>query len=310
VPQRTNLFQELILIIHEHTSENATVTESAMPICRITGNAREVDIYIQQQVAGHEVVVSVECRDYNKPQSVEFVDAMWGKHASLPTDKLILVSSKGFSKEAKLRAEGLGIRTISPYDKPDSWRTEIANDLRSVWAKTFRTSPKQLVLTLDWPDGAEKNVSSLVGDGSPLLYDADGVVRTNAADLMSTAVSSIDPNNDAFRDALGHEQTFELDCTEFLSRATDTITCKPIDFHIKEADSGTLIRIASAVVKGSLEVRVGEMTLKHGDFEGTGFAHGSSDLEGDTVFFVATQAPNGGRRTKVRVDWRDAPAER
>jgi hypothetical protein len=127
---------------------------------------------------------------------------------------------------------------------------------------------------------------------------------------MSTVVSSIELNSDAFRDALGHEQTFELDCAEFLSRATDAITGKPIDFRRKEADGGTLIRVANAIVKGSLELRVGEMTLKHGEFEETGFAHGSSDLEGDGVFIVATQAPDDGRQTEVRVDRRDSPAER
>jgi hypothetical protein len=60
VPKRTNLFQEVVEIIHRHMADGATVEASAYLPSQRTGSDREVDVVIRGEQAGHEVIVSVE----------------------------------------------------------------------------------------------------------------------------------------------------------------------------------------------------------------------------------------------------------
>jgi hypothetical protein len=60
VPKRSNLFQEVVEILHRHMAGNATVEASAMLPSQSTGALREVDVVIRAKQAGHDVIVSVE----------------------------------------------------------------------------------------------------------------------------------------------------------------------------------------------------------------------------------------------------------
>jgi len=74
--------------------------------------------------------VSVECtrRNSSRPATVEWVEQMWGKHHSLTTDKLILVSKSGFTRPALAKAKwlGIGIYTLAEAEKLD-WQSVIRN---------------------------------------------------------------------------------------------------------------------------------------------------------------------------------------
>src|SRR5260370_5160822 len=87
-------------MIQRHIAGQAKVTESAELTDRATGAPREVDVFIEAQVAGHEIIVSVECRDHARKQAVGWIEEMHAKHSNLPTDHLVLVSSSGFTPNA------------------------------------------------------------------------------------------------------------------------------------------------------------------------------------------------------------------
>ncbi|MDI9973365.1 restriction endonuclease [Rhodococcus sp. IEGM 1307] len=304
MPQRSNLFQELVAIIHAHISDDATVTESAMVIDRATGKRREVDVYIERDVAGDPVVVSVECRDHKRsPQSVEWVEQMHGKHATLPTHKLILVSKSGFTRQAEAKAAALNIKTVTPHEDPDGWGTDIVNNLNSVWAKTFRARPQEVVLSIQQSDGTVVHVSNRIDESeSPLsLFYPDGTFRMTAADLVSTVMSSVPADNSAYRDAEGHERKFSIDSD--LPTAKDAQTGEPIELFVYESSSNALLRVVNAVINGELQVHLTELPLTHGELGGTGFSHGSADLDGDQVFFVATETADGRTQSELRIKW-------
>lgn len=84
MPKRTNQFQELVTIIHSHSSEGAIVTESKMLLDLVSGEEREVDTCIETSVAGHSVIISIECRDHARPQSVGWIEEMHSKYSRLP----------------------------------------------------------------------------------------------------------------------------------------------------------------------------------------------------------------------------------
>lgn len=105
MPKRTNPFQHLIALIEATTQAGSTsVTESVELEDKITGELREIDIVISSSGSSHPFTVGVECKgggNRPRPVSVEWVEEMWGKHTSLPTDKLVLVAKAGFTKSAR-----------------------------------------------------------------------------------------------------------------------------------------------------------------------------------------------------------------
>lgn len=74
MPERTNLFQQVVAIIHSHMADNAMVEESAMLLDAESGVEREVDVVITSSVAGHTVVVGVEATAKGRPADVKWVE--------------------------------------------------------------------------------------------------------------------------------------------------------------------------------------------------------------------------------------------
>ena len=111
VPKRSNYFQRLVLSIHRQLAGTAKVTESAMLRDQVSGMAREVDIVIESVAAGHAVTVSIECCDLTRKATVEWVEQKCSEHSSLSTDKLVLASRSGFTRQALAKAEAYSIDT-------------------------------------------------------------------------------------------------------------------------------------------------------------------------------------------------------
>lgn len=96
MPRRSNLFHRVITLINASLAGYARVVESAMLRDKITGVEREVDLLITTNAAGYKVSIAIEVVSRARKSDTTWVESMHSKHASLPTDKLILVSEKGF----------------------------------------------------------------------------------------------------------------------------------------------------------------------------------------------------------------------
>jgi hypothetical protein len=113
MPKRSNDFQKLVTLINGCLKTSGKVEESALLIDRLTGDEREVDVFISSSIGDYAVNVSVEVIDRGRKADLSWIDAMHGKHAHLPTDKLVLVSRSGFTRPAIKKAADLGIEVIS-----------------------------------------------------------------------------------------------------------------------------------------------------------------------------------------------------
>jgi hypothetical protein len=150
VPKRTNLFQEVVEIIHEHMAGDATVEPSAMLRNKRTGYEREVDVVLRSRSAGYEIVISVEALGRSRPASVEWVEQMVYKHKDLPTSKLVLVAEKGFSPQARALAEAEGVAALAPEDLTDGDPTgKVVSTVRSLWPKVVTFTPEQFSVKFD-----------------------------------------------------------------------------------------------------------------------------------------------------------------
>lgn len=136
MPKRTNLFQQIIAVLHEHMSPGAEVEESSMLVDARTGQRREVDVVVRTEAAGYPVTVSVEANSSRRPADIEWVDRLIEKHRDLSTDKLVLVSQAGFTEPARKSAESKNAIALSPEDlTTDDPAGEIVNHLKSLWPK-------------------------------------------------------------------------------------------------------------------------------------------------------------------------------
>lgn len=129
MPKRSNSFQRLVLLINSSLAENARVVESAMLDDKITGEQREVDVLISTHTAGYEVNIAIEVVARGRKADTPWVESMHSKHASLPTNKLILVAESGFTAPALRKAKHYGFEAVTIETALDAdWKlaTELA----------------------------------------------------------------------------------------------------------------------------------------------------------------------------------------
>lgn len=155
MPRRTNVFQQVVRIIHEHLAADAAeVVESDELVDNASGAKREVDVTLTSEVAGQRIVISVEATAQSRRASVTWVDGMLAKHSTLPTNKLVLVSQAGFSKLARDRAAAHGAVTLQPQDLDgDDASQAVLSRLGAVTLRLTRFKTLESSVSFKRPDG-------------------------------------------------------------------------------------------------------------------------------------------------------------
>lgn len=118
-------------------------------------SSRQVDISFDK----HGKKVFVECRKHATPQDVKWVEELIGRKISLRPDQMIGVSSSGFTKLAKIKAEAHGIilREVGELRDEEilSWGTFVV-------AEVFFVKYQNLTVSLDFK-------GQVVADGHPAI---------------------------------------------------------------------------------------------------------------------------------------------
>lgn len=114
MPPRSNAFQRLILLLESRlTLSGAVVTESLMLNDLIDGTPREIDIALEIPIGPRTIRVAVECRDHQRPASVQWINELTGKYLHLPVDRVVAVSRAGFTKAARIKAAAVKIELLT-----------------------------------------------------------------------------------------------------------------------------------------------------------------------------------------------------
>ncbi|EOB1204577.1 restriction endonuclease [Photobacterium damselae] len=91
----------------------------------IDGN-RQIDLLISSKFAGCEFITIVECKDYNKKVDVKVIDGFHSVLQDISAHKGIIVSRKGFSSTAIVKAKRLGISLFSAHQaNSDKWMIDL-----------------------------------------------------------------------------------------------------------------------------------------------------------------------------------------
>jgi hypothetical protein len=298
VPKRSNVFQDVVAIIHRHMAGNATVEESAMLTDRRTGERREVDVVIRQQVAGHEVVVSVEATARRRKATVQWVDQMVATHEDLPTSELVLVAEAGFAKTAKKRAEAKGVIAIEPEDlSGEDPAFVVVNRLKSVWTKTVEMAPEEVRIGVLLPEG-RKWFKALPNH---LLYTDTGREVDMVETLIRMALDEFWPQvAESLRLAEvteSGERNLKLVVPAPPSvRMDDEDVDRPLCARWELSDPPQLHKVIGFQVTGKVRYQVAKVDLRHLRLGKTAVAYGQS-TEDNPVLLVVTEDESGGKVT-------------
>lgn len=88
----------------------------------ITGNFREVDVSIRCNLGTHEFLTVIECRDWkDQSQDVTWIEQIHTKTQNIKANRVIAVSTSGFSKNASKKANFYNIilRTLKEFKSDD-----------------------------------------------------------------------------------------------------------------------------------------------------------------------------------------------
>lgn len=105
MPKRSNEFQKIVKLLKALNCNNLKVIESHIIKELASGVEREVDIYIENKIGEIHYVICCEVIGRKRKADLNWVEQMISKHRKLITDKLILISKSGFTKNAYNEAQ-------------------------------------------------------------------------------------------------------------------------------------------------------------------------------------------------------------
>lgn len=267
MPQRSNLFQRLAVLMHETLEPDWKVTESEMLLDRITGLRREVDIVAKKVVATHEVILSVECRDHNRAADILWVEAAAKKHEHLPTSKLVLWSRSGFTRPALEKAKALKIDAVSQAQATSPTWAKLARDL--IGGSVHHVAPTyQPFVDMSMPDGSLKRFESVtdwkffnssgteVGSIAAFIYQI-----ANSPDTRSVLLDNAPPGSGSFWVHIDPPEPWFADVPE-VARCRAHRIGVGIETHTENVP----LKTASAVA-GNLVMTLGSAAVQRGTIE-------------------------------------------
>jgi hypothetical protein len=152
MPKRSNEFQKLVALINGCLRDSGHVEESGLLVDKTTRLEREVDILISGTFADYPINISIEVTDRTRKAGTPWVEEMRAKHSDLPTDKLVLVSRRGFSRSALEKAKFHGIEAIT-FEEASETDWDLATRLTSSGFLAITTIEYKYSSVCDHPDG-------------------------------------------------------------------------------------------------------------------------------------------------------------
>ncbi len=265
---------------------------------RLSGATREVDICIESVVAGHKVIVSVECRDHARVQDVQWVEQEHSKHQRLPTNLLVLASSSGFTKEALRVAEKLGIETVVPGHIREDFGESVSDRLNALWVKKLEMHPPTRV---EVTVAATEELAEEWFQAMPniLIFTDDGNEAGTVLDVVNQIRPRIDPT-EALRDATGDETFLEVvvDLVNLRWTATD----EPVRLLVREddIDPPVLRRVTRLRMVGPIDIGVTEVPMTYRELQSTTYAFGESEIGDGKVLVVITDHSASEKKASIR----------
>jgi hypothetical protein len=290
MPKRSNAFQSVVFLLKQHLAGDAKVTESAELTDLVSGTLREVDVCIEAEIAGHAVCIGIECRDHKRRQSVGWVEEMHSKHDRLPTDRLVLVSSSGFTAEALDKAKSYGIETIIPEELTDEQASKIAARVRMV----FTRMDMQIEIVRAWVGASETGPPEVVLTApNNDVFDESGNLITSMLGLTQAAMIQAQPKfGELIFDAPEDIKRFEVTVNPPEIKIGDVPEMQKV--YLQKKDPALHLRqIEKIEIEGAAKLVRADVPLRNNRLQGITYSWGEAVFDGKQTVFVATEGAEG-----------------
>ncbi|MGV0603940.1 hypothetical protein [Mycolicibacterium sp. XJ1904] len=315
MPRRTNDFQDLITLLTQIIGKDVAKPSVELP-SKITGKKREVDIVVEGEVSGHRVLIGIECSaPKRRPNTVEWVERMYGKHSHLPTQKLVLVSSTGFTADALKLAAFHDIEAITPGEVTEGFVGKIVNNLKSLRLETLDAVIDTITVVVDPPIGGQVDRVPFTREQWALaIVRKDKTEVCALGQLANTLLRSLDLSRDEFRDIesgspyeMAHGNLLDNGEPVFLHGHEPTAAASDGTDPGEPATEERLYRIVEIINTMTFQVRGVDMPLSHGSYRESNYSSGKA-VVGDREFHWAfTESADGDVESATRISPIDDP---
>ena len=120
-------FEKLVAKIQTDFVPNAKITLNKKIIGLVSGEEREIDIFIEDKVGMYEIKIAVDCKDHKRPLDVKEVEACIGLMKEINPHIGVIVSASGFTKAALKVGQNAKLKLYKLIDTDDhEWKSEVA----------------------------------------------------------------------------------------------------------------------------------------------------------------------------------------
>lgn len=291
VPKRTTTFQMVVNYVRKHWAQpGVTVTESKFLYDVQSQIEREVNIVIEGTFDGEPIVTSVEVIEHGRPATIEWVERQINKHRYLPTNRLVLVSKSGFSKNARTRVavEGGWVDAITPKAVEKDGQAVV----KSLSIGSFQMKPVTCHLYVQ-PPGEEAKLVNVPADIN--IYDSNGTFLGIALELAGEIMGLDFVREKIFKDARDHPEQADLKGFEFAA------VIAVLNYYLRWEDSGELHLIAAIGIEGEFAYSQEELAFSLNDMANLRYGVGEAPVLGHPAVWVATTDEKSQTTT---ISWR------
>lgn len=143
-------FEQLAAQIYEKLAPNSRVTFDAH-IMGKSGVERQIDVSVKSDIAGHQLLMVVDAKNYGRPANIGEVDKFAGKLEDVGANKGILICKSGFTSGAENKARERGIDLCNVHDAQSrDWNLDI--ELPILWIERQPTIEFSMVVNFEGGD--------------------------------------------------------------------------------------------------------------------------------------------------------------
>lgn len=297
MPKRSTPFQAIVRLVRQHFAQpGVTVTESKMLLDASLGIEREVDIVIEGEFDGEPMVISVEVIERSRPAPLPWIDEMLAKHRDLPTNRLLLVSKSGFTRNALARVEREAgrVQALTPEVVEDGSQLAV----RRLFVETISYAPTGCNLRVRM--GRDELT---VVAGTPLLdvYDVDGNPLGPLSYLVQDTV-----NLDAVRLRLSFE-AFKHPDKDQASGFSIEVPIGSLGYHLQRSETRDLHLVEELIIWGDFAALRTEVPLTLARLGGRVYGSGEAPIAGRSAVWVGTD--DAAARTTT-ISWQTTDTRR
>ena len=128
-------FEQLAAKIYNELAPASLVKHNDI-ITGKSGVPRQIDVSVRTKIAGHDILMVIDTKDYKSPADIGEVDEFAGKLEDVSANRGILICRSGFTSGARKRASIAGIDLCNLHDAQSrDWSLDV--ELPMLWIELY-----------------------------------------------------------------------------------------------------------------------------------------------------------------------------